>query len=299
MRFGLVLCSAAILTGCGYVGDPMPPALNVPQPVADLRAWQRGDKLILDFTAPALTTEQVGLTAISMAEARLGDDAIPLDAPAPGAAAHFELPARQWSGRTVNIAIVVGGPKGQQSAPSNVVSLRLEEALAVPARVTAEPHPEGVRVAWSVPDGRATRFRITRTPDASAEVEASEFIDRAVEPGKEYKYSVTALRPGAESLASAAVTVTPRDTFAPTVPANVSAVAGVSSIELVWERSPEADLKSYRVYRNDQLLAPDIEAPAFSDRQIQSGQRYRYAVTAVDVLGNESARSSAVEVTAP
>jgi fibronectin type 3 domain-containing protein len=42
-----------------------------------------------------------------------------------------------------------------------------------------------------------------------------------------------------------------------------------------------------------------LEAPAASDRGIETGRRYRYAVTAVDQKGNESARSAAVEVVAP
>jgi hypothetical protein len=41
-----------------------------------------------------------------------------------------------------------------------------------------------------------------------------------------------------------------------------------------------------------------IEAPTFSDSKIESGKRYRYTVSAVDLTGNESARSAIVEATA-
>jgi hypothetical protein len=178
------------------------------------------------------------------------------------------------------------------------VTLRVEAPLDTPVAIKAEPHPEGVRVTWTA-HARANKYRVTRVPEASAEVDRPELIDRTVELGKEYRYMVTALRPGAESLPSAPASVTPRDVFPPTVPANVAAVVGVGTIELAWDRSPEPDLRSYRLYRNDQLLASDIEGPAFSDRMIQTGEQYRYAITAVDTAGNESARSAIVEVTAP
>jgi fibronectin type 3 domain-containing protein len=39
-------------------------------------------------------------------------------------------------------------------------------------------------------------------------------------------------------------------------------------------------------------LAQRVPLPAYTDTQVQSGQRYRYAVSAVDVVGNESERST-------
>jgi fibronectin type 3 domain-containing protein len=41
-----------------------------------------------------------------------------------------------------------------------------------------------------------------------------------------------------------------------------------------------------------------IDAPAYGDRQVEAGKRYRYTVSSVDQAGNESARSEAVEATA-
>src|SRR5437868_5266756 len=43
--------------GCGYVGDPLPPLANVPSPVSDLAAIQRGSRIIVQFTVPQTTTE--------------------------------------------------------------------------------------------------------------------------------------------------------------------------------------------------------------------------------------------------
>ena len=102
-----------------------------------------------------------------------------------------------------------------------------------------------------------------------------------------------------ESLPSSpSETLVARDVFPPAVPVNLTAIAGVGSIELAWDRGLDADLKNYRVYRNDQAIG-DSEAPSFSDRQIKTGERYRYDLTAIDQAGNESARSAVVETVAP
>ena len=114
--------AALILSGCGYVGEPLPPALNIPVPVSDLRVIQRGDKLILDFTAPAVTTEEIALRSISALEIQLSDQVVTSPAPKPGAPAHIELPAKDWFGKEVAIRVVLSGPKGRRSAASNMVA---------------------------------------------------------------------------------------------------------------------------------------------------------------------------------
>src|SRR6185295_12489938 len=101
---------------------------------------------------------------------------------------------------------------------------------------------------------------------------------------------------------SAIVRITPTDTFPPAVPTGLTAVAGVNSIELAWDRSTEEDFAGYQVYRSNDGSAPEriaglIDAPTFSDRAVELGKKYSYAVTAVDRIGNESARSMTAEAT--
>lgn len=55
--WGLLGCLGML--GCGYVGDPMPPALNIPMRVIDLNAEQVGARMKLRFTIPDLTTEKL------------------------------------------------------------------------------------------------------------------------------------------------------------------------------------------------------------------------------------------------
>lgn len=291
---------AAALTGCGYVGDPMPPALNIPERVRDLQVVQRGDKLVLDFTAPSLTTEQLGIPRFASAEVVINERAIPIQAPEPGKPAHAELAtAADWRDKDISVRVRLAGPKGRLSEVSNLIVVHVIEPLPPVRSVKAEPHPEGVRVSWTPGDNRATKYRIIRTPDAAATVDQPEYIDRSVELGKEYKYTIVSTLENVESIPSEPAPVTPKDIFAPAVPTGLNLIAGVNSIELAWERNAEPDFKSYRVYRDDNQIAADLEAPAYSDKQVESGKRYRYAITSIDQAGNESAKSTAMEIAAP
>ena len=71
--FSLPMLVLQLLTvGCGYVGDPLPPALNIPNQITDLRAVQRGGKVFIEFTIPAETTESLPITSVDVVDLRAG-----------------------------------------------------------------------------------------------------------------------------------------------------------------------------------------------------------------------------------
>src|SRR5690348_17445378 len=55
---GLLLAS---LLGCGTPGVPLPPSLDLPQPVQDLRASRKGDTVTLFWTVPRQTTDRTNI----------------------------------------------------------------------------------------------------------------------------------------------------------------------------------------------------------------------------------------------
>ena len=108
----------------------------------------------------------------------------------------------------------------------------------------------------------------------------------------------------AESDLSDEATIVPRDIFPPAAPKGVQASTAPNSIELNWDRNAEEDLNGYRIYRADGNGAMekvgDVSAvPSFSDRKVEHGKTYRYAVSAIDQAGNESPRSAPVDVAMP
>jgi hypothetical protein len=91
------------------------------------------------------------------------------------------------------------------------------------------------------------------------------------------------------------------DVFPPAVPAGLQAVASgpgqKTFVDLVWAPVTDVDLAGYNVYRHEEGAAPvkvnaaPVKTPAYRDASVVSGKSYVYAVSAVDLRGNESARS--------
>ncbi|MEK7403896.1 MAG: hypothetical protein AAB225_02190 [Acidobacteriota bacterium] len=300
-----------LLAGCGYVGEPLPPSLNIPERIADLSATERGDKIVLTFTISALTTDGAALTRLGAIELEAGETPVPVAATRPGPV-RLEVPARDWTGKEVVFRVRVAGRKGRFSNWSNAVALAVVPPLEKPPAPRAEATAQGVRLQWSGPP--EAKFRVYRLaekqkePELLGEAAKADFLDAGAEYGQTYHYSVQAVlkagRADAESDVSAPVEITPQDRFPPSVPSGIAALAGIQTIELAWERNTEADLRGYRVYRAAgdgpfARLAELVETPSYSDRKIESGLRYRYTVTAVDINGNESEQSGPAEITAP
>ena len=118
------------------------------------------------------------------------------------------------------------------------------------------------------------------------------------------------------SEATAPVTIMRRDTFAPAPPHGLESVPGLlhdsadatvvkPTIDLSWQPGVEPDLAGYNVYRVDLGAGPGanllklnqstVPGPAYRDTTAVPGHRYRYTVTAVDRIGNESKPGAPVE----
>jgi hypothetical protein len=309
VRLAAALFSAMLLAGCAYVGDVKPPALDIPSRVTDLRAAEYGGNILVEFTIPPLTTEGLALTGVKAVELRVAAGAtvqtLNLPAKGPGPANH-QFPAQDWVGKQIALTIRATGPKGKTSEPSNTATLAVVPPLATPMQLQAAAAPQGVRLTWQ---GAGPKYRIFRgmsdaTPTMLADSNQPDYVDATAEFGYPYKYFVQALDGEQhQSEVSETVSITPLDTFPPSVPAGLTAVAGVNSIELAWERNTEDDFLGYNLYRSVdggpfERIAGPIDAPTYSDRQVMAGRIYTYAVTALDKAGNESARSMPAEATA-
>lgn len=315
-----VLCAAAgavILTGCGYIGDPQPPALRRPMMVTDLTAVQTGSNLIIQFTIPRATTEDLPLRGNEDIELRAGPEAD--NQPdwlktserervrATGDQAHVEVPAAKWYGKTVDIAVNVHGPTGHSLGWSRFFTVQVVPALPRPEAVAASNAPDAVHLEWraGAPEFRVFRKLPDQTdwgPPIGTSMRPS-YTDGTIEYGKTYDYMVQSIEKNGETYTeserSDPIAFKPVDMFPPAVPTGLSAVPGSRSIELVWERNTEKDFQSYRVYRDGKLIAGGLTGPVFSDRDVKPGTKYKYEVSALDNAGNESARSAPAEAVIP
>ncbi|MCU1336885.1 MAG: Fibronectin, type domain protein [Bryobacterales bacterium] len=310
MKAWLALFGAAVLSACGYVGPPMPPTLDIPATIRDFRAWEYGDNIEIEFTLPDKTTENLPLTSVRSIELRVVENAsdgklvaLPISKPGPVIS---QVPARDWIGKTILLSVRATGPKGKPSAWSNPASLEVIRPLAPPTIPKAQNVGRGVELTWT---GPGPRYRIFRAegdgqPQPLADSDVPSYLDDSTIYGTRYRYMVQTIAGDKQwSVVSEAGEITPTDTFSPAVPEGLSAVPTPQSIELAWTRNTEADFRGYNVFRAAdngpfQKVASLIEAPTFSDSKIESGKKYRYTVSAVDLTGNESAQSAPVEAAA-
>ncbi|HWR50978.1 MAG TPA: hypothetical protein VN428_07705 [Bryobacteraceae bacterium] len=315
----LVVPVLALVTGCGYVGDPQPPSLEIPVRVIDLGVVERGESLVMTFTLPAQTTDGVPIRRIEEIDLRIGPDTATWEAEAARIEAaagedpkvRVEAPAAQWADRDVAVRVRVAVRKERFSEWSEPVRMRVAKPLATPTDVKTEAVAEGVRVTWTIEPGspQGTRYRVFRGElTLAGTADKNEFIDKATQYGRKYEYTIQAfLKTGetteAVSEVSAVASVTPVDRFAPATPAGLTVTAGVSAIQLNWEPNSEADLQGYRVYRSAAggefaAIGDILPTPNFTDRAVTAGASYSYCVTAIDQNGNESARTATSEATA-
>ena len=301
-RLAAVLLGAVcVLTwGCASVGEPMYPSLNIPARVTDLRVAEHADKLVVDFTIPSVTTDAVTLKRVRDVELMAGEKRVPVDKDLPGAV-HVEAPVDGFTGKDVLIHVRLVGTKGHASEWSNPVTATIVPPLAPPTQLKAEGVPEGVKLTWLASAGE-NHFRIYREKGKIGESDTPEYVDKTTEYGKTYDYAVQGVNGIADSDLSAHVSILTEDKFPPAVPTGLTASPGINSVELAWDRNTEPDFKGYRVYRAIdngpfERIADGLEGPSYSDKSVEAGKHYRYTVSAVDQVGNESKQCSPVEIT--
>ena len=225
-------------------------------------------------------------------------------------------------------AVSVLNTRGRSAGLSNQVLVPAAPTLPPPADFTAEVTAQGVRISWSCGPAPAAptpilqyRIRVYRrveggkTETRVGETDAQdcarlELLDPTIEWEKNHFYRGTVVtvisapgRPEAEVEGddTPVVKVFTRDIFPPAVPSGLQAVfSGVGQapfVDLVWAPNADLDLVGYNVYRHEEggqltkINSELVKSPAFRDTNVISGKTYFYSVSAVDLRGNESAKS--------
>jgi predicted small lipoprotein YifL len=246
----------------------------------------------------------------------------------------YYLVARGPRGRVSTPSAAVSVPLHAASAPPTDLRLEYTEASmtlrwtpAADARVApAPPDPSLLPVKPLLPPPPPTTYQVfeaTREA-ASARDDYSLSVPAGLSPKPLAGTEVTAPGPiqyGVERCfvvravdtiggvvtmgrASEPGCVTPVDTFPPAPPQRLAAIAGVDVINLIWEPNTEPDLAGYLVLRGTapggtlQALTPTpIRETTYRDQSVRAGERYVYAVVAVDSATpqNVSGQSNRVE----
>jgi hypothetical protein len=165
-------------------------------------------------------------------------------------------------------------------------------------------------LAEAVAEGQKSGEALLSGEEQPRSASTGRFLDQSIEWEKTYYYHATVVTVVTESGKLSAqvegddtpeVKVLAHDIFPPTVPSGLQAVFSgpgqQAFIDLIWAPVTDADLAGYIVYRHQRGSKPEklnsdlVKAPAYRDLKVVKGGTYFYSVSAVDVRGNESARS--------
>lgn len=224
---------------------------------------------------------------------------------------------------------------GQRAAYSNFLLLEPAARVAQPPTMIAtgkEVGENAIAISWQPPatniDGSTpvnllgyNIYRIeesqdieSQTPLNDALVSGTQYQDKNFKFGESYRYVVRSVSLGTEgaqveSLNSNSISVSPRDTFAPSAPASITIAAAPGRLSIFFPANPEADIAGYNIYRStDPNLPKDkwnklnpglLSRTTFQDERVESGKLYYYYLTAVDQTGNVSPPSEVVSETVP
>jgi hypothetical protein len=152
------------------------------------------------------------------------------------------------------------------------------------------------------------------SPVNSSLVSGTQYVDRNFQFGENYQYFVRSVSLGTggaqvESLNSNSLSISARDTFAPSAPASITIAAAPGRLSVFFPANPEPDIAGYTIHRStDPDLPKDrwtkltpslLSRTTFQDENVESGKRYYYYLTATDQAGNVSPASEVVSETVP
>jgi hypothetical protein len=153
------LASMLALAGCGTPGVPLPPSLNLPDPVTDLAAHRAGSQVTLTWTMPKKNTDKLLLKGSSAVRVCRREAAGACDAAgaevslAPGADGAFTetLPAALAAGapRPLTYFVELRNRNGRSAGLSNAAMVLAGEAPPPVTGLSAEVRKPGVALRWT------------------------------------------------------------------------------------------------------------------------------------------------------
>ncbi|MCQ2496171.1 MAG: leucine-rich repeat protein [Lachnospiraceae bacterium] len=127
----------------------------------------------------------------------------------------------------------------------------------------------------------------------------TEYVDKNLEPDKEYAYVIYAFdNEGNYSEPSDALKVkTLKDTEAPAAVSDLSLYTRTGkSLTLSWKPSVDnVGVVGYTLYKNGSVLAENLTGTSYKDSDVEVGKAYSYTVLAHDKSGNVSSAGNVVE----
>ncbi len=165
-----ILGIALFIAGCGTPGAPQPPSLRLPKPVEDLKAVRQGDKVLLTWTSPSVTTDGGGIRGAATAricrsfrtqpEEGCRDKAADIPSLAGQKATFTDDLAAPLANRNqdfVTYNVEVLNDRGRTAGPSNPVTIFLAPSMPAAQEVAAHLERDAVVISWKGAETPAPR----------------------------------------------------------------------------------------------------------------------------------------------
>ena len=304
----VVLLIAVLASGCGKVGDPRPPKIRVPAAVLDLKATQDKTDVVLTWTNPQRYID--GSNATDLLSVRIlqnGSLLTTVPVSGPGKLQTYSIDTRGALGTTPVYTLEVVTERGKKSAVSSEARIAVTELPGVVSNLKGEMDQHRIRIEWQAPTQSpllAEIYQVRREDNAFPPVTVTELFweDRSAEPGKTYRYVVTAGKGPASPVfgpPSPPLSVLAKDEVRPAAPKGLSTpVVSDSGANLRWDENSEEDLAGYYVYRSDNPDSGWVQLEGLWPTTNYPDAGYRpgsyYSVSAVDEAGNTSSKSAPV-----
>ena len=338
VRTIILLWIALILAvGCAKKAPPVSWERIVPKRIVDFQATPREGRVLLEWKTPKENTDKSPLNNLASfqilrSEGTLVGEECKGCGEKPKVIHEMKLaPENFVPGKKISIFVEDQQPRrvyiyevvsinrrGHPSAPSNPVTIYWDHPPRAPTTVGVERGDKRVDLSWENIES-ATGYNVYRRLEGEEEfplnpvnrgpIKEDHYTDLAVHNDIKYFYSVRALRrvvkTDVEGKGSPALSVTPIKLTPPSAPVELVAIPLKGGIELNWRKNPEPDILGYNVYRRKlgerefkRLNESPLPREMYLDTQVELGQDYEYAVTAVDnsPRRNESPRSEEVRV---
>jgi chitodextrinase len=161
-----------------------------------------------------------------------------------------------------------------------------------------------ITLGWnaSTDNVATTGYRVIRNNAEIATTATTDYTDNGLSSNTEYRYQVVAYdaagNNSARSKELVQSTTSGADTEAPSVPTGLNASdVTSSSITLNWSASSDNVVTTgYQIFRDGTEVAT-ATTTSYVDSGLTASTQYQYTVSAYDAAGNDSAQSSAINVT--
>src|SRR5438132_1520844 len=259
--FALVLTT--LLAGCASTSPPLPPSLELPKPPTDLRAMRKADRVYLTWSVPTLTTDRQAVRYLG---------------------------ATRICRTLETVMTQCGNPVGESPAPP------------IPPRAADKKKPSSTTqiLQASYTDTLSPQLQ-QQNPTAmlTYAVEVLNSSNRGAGLSNQAKVAAAPTLPPPEGF-------TAKLTGEGVVLSWKGAADGQQLfVDLIWAPDTDADLAGYNIYRHEEggkavkINSDLVKTPAYRDARVAQGKKYFYSVSAIDLRGNESARSEETSETVP